>query len=152
MPAIDIEGIEWKGGTGYPEPFRKLVEGRVRKRLGDAGGLTQFGVNLTRLAPGSASAHRHWHENEDEFVFVLEGEATLVEEDGETILRPGDAAAFKAGVANGHHLVNRGMTDVLFREIGTRAPRDRGVFPDIDLGFVKDEAGPRFTRKSGDPI
>jgi len=152
MPAIDIEGIEWKGGTGYPEPFRKLVEGRVRKRLGDAGDLTQFGVNLTRLAPGSASAHRHWHENEDEFVFVLEGEATLVEEDGETILRPGDAAAFKAGVANGHHLVNRGMTDVLFLEIGPRAPRDRGVFPDIDLGFVKDEAGPRFTRKSGDPM
>jgi uncharacterized cupin superfamily protein len=152
VPKIDVGAIEWKGGTGYPEPFRSLVEGRLRKRLGDAGGLTQFGVNLTRLAPGSASAHRHWHENEDEFVFVLEGEVTLVENEGETILGPGDAAAFKAGVANGHHLINRGEQDVLYLEIGTRAPRDRGVFPDIDLGFVKDEAGPRFTRKSGDPI
>ncbi len=152
MPRIDIGALEWKGGTGYPAPFRSLVEGRLRKRLGDAGGLTQFGVNLTRLAPGSASAHRHWHENEDEFVYVLEGEVTLVENEGDTVLGPGDAAAFKAGVANGHHLINRGEQDVLYLEIGTRAPRDRGVFPDIDLGFVKDGGGPRFTRGSGDPI
>lgn len=121
MPRIDIDAIEWKGGTGYPEPFRALVEGRVRKRLGDAGGLTQFGVNLTRLGPGSASAHRHWHENEDEFVFILDGEVTLIEDDGETILRAGDAATFKAGVANGHHLVNRSGRDVTYLEIGTRA-------------------------------
>lgn len=152
MPRIDVGAIAWKGGTGYPAPFRSLVEGRLRKRLGDAGGLTQFGVNLTRLAPGSASAHRHWHESEDEFVFVLEGEVTLVEDEGETILGPGDAAAFKAGVSNGHHLINKSEQEVLYLEIGTRAPRDRGVFPDIDLGFIRDEAGPRFTRGSGDPI
>ncbi len=152
MPKIDIQAIEWKGGSGYPEPFRQLVEGRVRKRLGDAGGLTQFGINLTRLAPGAASAHRHWHESEDEFVFVLEGQATLIEDDGETPLGPGEAAAFKAGVPNGHHVVNRGDRDVLYLEIGTRSARDKGIFPDIDLGFVKDESGARFTRKSGDPV
>lgn len=148
MPRIDIDAIEWKGGTGYPEPFRALVEGRVRKRLGDAGGLTQFGVNLTRLGPGSASAHRHWHENEDEFVFILDGEVTLIEDDGETTLRAGDAAAFKAGVANGHHLVNRSGRDVTYLEIGTRAAVDRGTFPDVDLAFEKDASGARWTRKS----
>ena len=152
MPKIDIHAIEWKGGSGYPEPHRRLVEGRTRKRLGDAGGLTQFGVNLTRLQPDAASAHRHWHENEDEFVFIVEGEATLVEDDGETVLRAGEAAAFKAGVSNGHHLINRSDRDVYYIEIGTRAPADRGIFPDIDLGFVKDENGPRFTRKSGEPL
>jgi len=150
VPKIDIEAIEWKGGTGYPEPFRALVAGRERKRLGDAGGLTQFGVNLTMLRPGSGSAHRHWHESEDEFVFVLEGEVTLVEDDGDTILRAGDAAAFKAGVPNGHQLVNRSAANVTYLEIGTRAATDRGVFPDIDLAFEKDAAGARFTRRSGD--
>lgn len=147
MPRIDIDAIEWKGGTGYPEQFRDLVQGRERKRLGDAGGLTQFGVNLTRLAPGAGSAHRHWHESEDEFVFILAGEVTLIEDDGETLLRAGDAAAFKAGVANGHHLVNRSAGDVTYLEIGTRAPTDRGTFPDIDLAFVKDADGARWTRK-----
>ena len=140
--------MEWKGGTGYTEPFRALVQGRVRKRLGDAGGLTQFGVNLTRLEHGSASAHRHWHENEDEFVFILEGEVTLIEEDGETILRAGEAAAFKAGVANGHHLVNLSGKDVTYLEIGTRATSDRGTFPDIDLAFVKDASGARWLSKN----
>ena len=152
MPKIDIDSIKWRGGSGYPEPFRLLVEGRTRKRLGDAAGLTQFGVNLTRLKPASGSAHRHWHENEDEFVFILEGEATLVESTGETVLRAGEAAAFKAGVSNAHQLVNRSDGDVVYLEIGTRAARDRGHFPDIDLGFVKDENGARFTRKSGEPI
>jgi uncharacterized cupin superfamily protein len=148
LPKIDIEAIDWKGGTGYPEPFRDLVMNRKRKRLGDAGGLTQFGVNLTRLPPGSGSAHRHWHANEDEFVFILDGEVTLIEDDGETLLRAGEAAAFKAGVANGHHLVNRGGRDVTYLEIGTRAATDRGTFPDIDLAFVKDAEGARWTRKN----
>ena len=153
MPKIDIAALEWKGGTGYPEPFRALVENRLRKRLGDAGGLTQFGVNLTMLSPGSGSAHRHWHESEDEFVFILEGEVALAENGGETLLRAGDAAAFKAGVPNGHHLVNRSDSNVTYLEIGTRAASDRGTFPDIDLAFVKDAAGARFTRKaqSNDP-
>ena len=151
MPKIDIAAIELRTGTGYPEPLQAMVKGRERKRLGDAGGLTQFGVNLTRLKPGAASAHRHWHEQEDELVYVLEGELVLVEDDGETILGPGDAAAFKAGVANGHHLVNRSGRDALLLEIGTRSTVERCHYPDVDLAAVTDEAGDRFTRKSGEP-
>ncbi len=113
MPKIDISALPLRTGTGYPEPLRDMVKGRERKALGDAAGLTQFGVNYTRLKPGAASAHRHWHETEDELVYVLEGELVLVEDDGETTLRAGDAAAFKAGVDNGHHLVNRSGRDAL---------------------------------------
>src|SRR5437588_7052390 len=89
----------------YPEPWRAVTEGREKAALGDVVGLTQFGVNLTRLKPGAASTLRHWHEAEDEFVYVLEGEITLIDDGGTTVLQPGDAAGFKAGVANGHHLV-----------------------------------------------
>jgi len=149
MPKIDIDAIPEKGGSGYPEPFRRMVEGRLRKRLGDAGGLAQFGVNLCRLLPGAASSIRHWHHNEDEFVFVLEGEVALVENDGETMLKPGDAAAFKAGVANGHCLVNRGVRDVTFLEVGTRAQTEIAEYPDADLRAVKSPDGYKFTRKDG---
>ena len=128
-----------------------MVKGRERKALGDAGGLTQFGVNLTRLKPGAASAHRHWHEMEDELVYVLEGELVLVEDDGETRLGPGDTAAFKAGVANGHHLVNRSGRDAVLLEIGTRSVNERCHYPDVDLAFVSDEHGVRYLRKSGEP-
>src|SRR4051812_6590050 len=132
MPKIDIAAITEQNSTGYPEPFRALVKGRFRKRLGDAGGLTQFGVNLCRLAAGSASSQRHWHSHEDEFVYVLDGELTLVEDGGETILRAGDAAAWKAGATNGHHLVHRSNRDALLLEIGSRDPRDSGAYSDID--------------------
>jgi len=151
MPKIDISAIALRTGTGYPEPLRDMVEGRERKALGDAGGLTQFGVNFTRLRPGAASAHRHWHELEDELVYILEGELVLVEDGGETILRPGDAAAFKAGVADGHHLVNRSGRDALLLEIGTRSAVERCHYPDVDLAVVTDESGDRYTRKSGEP-
>jgi uncharacterized cupin superfamily protein len=151
VPKIDIDAIAWKKGSSYPEPFRQLVAGRMRKRLGDAGGLTQFGVNLTRLAPRSASSQRHWHENEDELVFILEGDAWLVEDGGETLLRAGDAAAFKAGVPNGHQLVNRSDGDVVLLEIGTRATNERGHYADIDMTVVTDDAGSRFTHKDGSP-
>src|SRR6202035_1961034 len=104
MPKIDIVNLATDSRTGYPEPFRQNVLGRVRKRLGDAVGLDQFGVNLTTLKPGAWSAQRHWHAAEDEFVYVVAGEVVLCEDGGETVLRPGDAAAFKAGVANGHCL------------------------------------------------
>lgn len=149
MPKVDVDAIAEKGGSGYPEPFRKLVEGRFRKRLGDAGGLTQFGVNLCRLMPGAASSVRHWHHNEDEFVFILEGEVTLAEDEGETILKPGDAATFKAGVANGHCLVNRGVRDAVFLEVGTRAQTEIAEYPDVDLRAVKSPEGYKFTRKDG---
>ncbi|MEP9386189.1 cupin domain-containing protein [Mesorhizobium sp. KR9-304] len=151
MPKIEIEAIERKGGTGYPEPFRKLVEGRFRKRLGNAVGLTQFGVNLTTLAPGAATAHRHWHHNEDEFVYILSGEATLVENGGETILLAGDAAGFKAGVRNGHHIVNRSGSEVVLLEVGTRAPVETAEYSDIDMRVEVDSRSTRYTRKDGTP-
>lgn len=151
MPKIDISAIPVRATTGYPAELRQAVAGRQRQALGDAGGLTQFGVNLTRLEPGAATALRHWHEQEDELVYVLDGELVLVEEGGETVLGPGDAAAFKAGVANGHHLVNRSRTDAVLLEIGTRSRAERCYYPDVDLVFVSDEAGDRYTRRSGEP-
>lgn len=151
MPKIDIAGMDWKGGSGYPDPFGKRVEGRERKRLGNAIGLDQYGVNLTRLKPGAMSALRHWHENEDEFVYVLDGDLVLIEDEGETLLRPGDAAGFKAGVANGHCLVNRSDRDALFLEVGTRAPTERAHYPDDDLFAEKDASGFRFLHKDRSP-
>jgi len=151
MPKIDIDGMDEINGTRYPPPFDQLVAGRHRKKLGDAGGLTQFGVNLTRLAPGAGSAQRHWHRNEDEFVFIVSGEATLIEDEGETILRPGDAATFKAGVQNGHHLVNRSDADLLYLEIGTRAIEESGEYSDIDMTFHKDASGAGYKHKDGTP-
>ena len=114
-------------------------------------GSTQFGVNLTRLKPGAASALRHWHEQEDEFIYVLEGELVLVEDDGEMLLKPGDCAGFKAGVANGHQLVNKSQRDAVYLEIGTRAAAERGHYPDVDLVLERDEHGMRFLHKSGEP-
>jgi len=152
MPKIDISNLPVVARTGYPPPHDKLVAGRSRKRLGASAGLTQFGVNLTTLKPGSASALRHWHDNEDEFVYVLEGELTLVENEGEMVLKPGDAAGFKAGVANGHHLVNRANRDAVYLEIGARAKRERAHYPDVDLAAVADEAGVRYTREDGTPF
>ena len=151
MPKIDIASITPRRGSGYPAQFKAPVEGREKYALGNAAGLTQFGVNLTRLRPGAASALRHWHENEDELIFVIEGEITLVEDAGETLLRPGDAAGFKAGVANGHQLVNKTAREALYLEIGTRAPTERSHYPDVDLAGEKDARGFRFSRKSGDP-
>ena len=152
MPKIDIANIPWAGGSGYPDPYRQRVEGRERKRLGNAAGLDQYGVNLTRLKPGALSAIRHWHENEDEFVYVLDGELVLIEDEGETLLRPGDAAGFKAGVANGHCLVNRTDRDALYLEVGTRASAERAHYPDDDLFAEKDATGFRFLHKDRSPF
>lgn len=151
MPKIDISAIEEAGGTGYPPPFDAIVEGRFRRRLGNAGGLTQFGVNLCRLAPGAASSQRHWHDDADELVYMLEGEAVLVEDDGETVLKPGDAATFKAGVANGHHVVNRSDRDALFLEIGTRNRDGRAEYSDIDMQAVTENGVTRYLHKDGTP-
>jgi uncharacterized cupin superfamily protein len=151
MPKIDIDNLKTDSRTGYPEPFRQIVLGRVRKRLGNAAGLTQFGVNLTTLKPGAASAQRHWHTAEDEFVYVLAGELVLCEDGGEVVMRPGDAAGFKAGVANGHCLINRSDRDAVYLEVGTRAARERAEYPDIDLRMERDERGGRYLHKSGEP-
>jgi len=150
MPKIDVGAVPETSGSGYPAPFRDPVIGRHSKPLGDAGGLTQFGVKLVRLEPGAASSQRHWHEAEDEFVYMLEGELMLVESNGETRMLPGDAATFPAGVANGHHLVNRSARDSTFLVVGTRASRERCHYPDIDLMFVADDVGERYTNRSGD--
>ena len=125
MPKIDIANLPVDVRTNYPAPFTHVVTGRSRKRLGVAAGLDQFGVNLTTLKPGAASALRHWHHKEDELVYVLEGELTLIEDDGETPLKAGDAAGFKASVKNGHHLVNISNRDAVYLEIGSRSKIER---------------------------
>jgi uncharacterized cupin superfamily protein len=150
MPKVDVSKAEIRTVGRYPGGLHVCTEGREKVMVGDVCGLTQFGVNLTRLKPGTWSAHRHWHENEDEFVYIVEGEVVLIENDGETILRAGDCAGWKAGSPNGHCLVNRSGKDVVFIEIGTRAPDERCHFPDVDLHMAKDDGVVRFTRKSGE--
>jgi uncharacterized cupin superfamily protein len=151
MPKIDIEKIAVDTSTGYPGPFKKAVEGRSRKRLARAAGLTQFGVNICTLKPGAASSQRHWHEEEDELVYVLQGEVTMCEDGGETVLKPGDVVAWKAGVPNGHCLINRSDRDAVFIEVGTRAAADRAFYSDIDMMVVRDDKGGRYTKKNGEP-
>jgi uncharacterized cupin superfamily protein len=151
MPKIDIEKIPVDSAITYPKPFDKMVEGRSRKRLARTAGLTQFGVNICMLKPGAASSQRHWHENEDELVYVLEGELVLREDSGETVLKPGDAAAWKAGIANGHCLVNRSNRDAIFIEVGTRAASERAHYSDIDMQVVRDASGFNYSRKNGEP-
>ncbi|MBZ8133878.1 cupin domain-containing protein [Afifella sp. IM 167] len=151
MPKLDLAAIPEDNSCSYPAPFNEIARGRFRKKLGDAGGLTQFGVSLCRLESGSASSQRHWHEREEEMVYILDGEVVLVEDEGETILRPGDAAVFKPGVANGHHLVNRSGRDALFLEIGTRPQTEVVHYCDIDLLNIDEGDGDRFTRRDGTP-
>ena len=151
MPKIDIDRVPVKTGSIYPAPFKAMADARAKQALGDAGGLTQFGVSLTRLPPGAATAQRHWHQAEDELVFVIAGELVLIEEGGETPLRAGEAAAFKAGHADGHHLVNRSSQDAVMLEIGTRAGDERVHYPDIDLVYEKRVGTIRFTNRAGEP-
>jgi len=152
MPKLDIDSIPAREIGGYPKEFSHVIAGRIKQRLGDAAGLSQFGVNLTRIKPGSASALRHWHEQEDEFVLVLEGELVLQENDGETVLRPGDAAAFKANSGVGHCLINRTDRDAVYLEVGTRCSRERVHYSDVDLILERDGSSRRFMRRSGAPI
>jgi uncharacterized cupin superfamily protein len=137
-------------GTLYPAPFDKPCRARVRKKLGDAAGLTQFGINLLRLPPGVWSSQRHWHTEQDEFVYVLSGEIVLVTDGGEEILKPGDCAGFKAGDRDGHHLQNRGAGDALVLEVGTRPKSDSGEYSDIDMTFDT-SAGAMYLHKDGTP-
>ena len=149
MPVIDPAKVPVKTGSIYPSPYAEMMAGRSSLRLGDAGGLTQFGVNLVTLQPGAMSSLRHWHLHEDEFVMVTEGECTLVQDAGETVLRPGDCAAFPAGTPDGHHFLNRSATVARFLVVGTRAPREVATYSDVDL-MVEVAAGQaRFTYKDG---
>ncbi|MDP6787524.1 MAG: cupin domain-containing protein [Rhodospirillales bacterium] len=151
LPAFDPMSVSSQSLSNYPAAFQALVGGRHRRALGDAAGLNTFGVNLTRLEPGAASAQRHWHTLQDEFVYILEGEATLVTESGEQTLTPGMAAGFPAGLADGHHLVNRGATDVLYLEVGDRTVGDEVDYPDIDLKRGLRDGKACFVHDDGTP-
>jgi uncharacterized cupin superfamily protein len=134
MKKIDLETAPRREGSGYPPPYDAPCLGRLRRQLGNAAGLTQFGVNLLRLPPGQWSSQRHWHLAEDEFVWIVEGEVVLVTNTGEEVLRAGDCAGFKAGEADGHHIQNRSLQDAVMLEIGYRAEGQDAVdYPDIDL-------------------
>ncbi|WP_114859955.1 cupin domain-containing protein [Azospirillum brasilense] len=149
-PVLDPAAVGAKlGATGYPEPFRAAVAGRLRKRLGNPLGITNFGVNLTRLEPGAASALRHWHTRQDEFVYVLDGELTLVTDAGETVLRPGMCAGFPAGKPDGHQLVNRSEAPATYLEVGDRSAGDEVHYPDEDLRY--DSATDLFAHRDGTP-
>ena len=150
MPKIDIRAVPTRQGSGYPPPFDAPCADRVRQRLGNAGRLTDFGVNLMRLPPGGWSSQRHWHSHEDEFVYVLEGELVLIEDGGETPLRAGDCAAFPKGSGDGHHMINRSDVTTVYLEVGSRHPADLTTCSDIDM--MSANADGRFTRKDGSPI
>jgi len=148
---IDIQSLPVVAGSLYPPPFDEPCRARERTKLGDAAGLTQFGVNLLRLSPGAWSSQRHWHEGSDEFLYVLAGEVVLVSGAGEEILRAGDATGFKAGDGDGHCLQNRSGGDVLVLEVGTRAADDVAHYPDIDLRAHVNGKPAFFTHRDGTP-
>ncbi len=137
--------------SGYPAPFLARVAGREKRPLGEWFGLTNFGVNLTYLAPGAASALRHSHTKQDEFIYVLQGQPTLYTNDERTVLAPGQCAGFKAGTGNGHHLVNETAETVLYLEVGDRTPDDQVFYPDDDLQAVLVEGHWRFLHRDGTP-
>ena len=148
MPKINLEAIEPSNRTGYPDPFDRAVAGRWWRRLAPAGGLSEMGASHVVLKPGAWSSQRHWHAGVDELLVMLSGEAVLVEDDGEKVLRAGDIAAWPKGVKNGHHLQNRGEADCVFVAIsGGDAERDWGEYPDVDLKFAPEG----YLRKDGTP-
>lgn len=145
MPKIILDAIPQSNATGYPPPFDAEVQGRWYRRLAPATGLADFGVSHVVLKPGAWSSQRHWHDGEDEMVIMLSGEAVLIEDDGETVMKPGDVAAWPKGSTNGHHLVNRSDSDCVFVAIGGGV-RTGGGYSDIDMLFTADN---RYTRKDG---
>jgi uncharacterized cupin superfamily protein len=147
MKKLDLSRVPAEPGGTYPSPFDTPCRGQSFQRLARYAGLTQFGVNVTVIEPGSWSSQRHWHSHEDEFVWILEGELVLITDGGEETLRAGDCAAFKSGEADGHHLVNRSSRPARVLEIGTSAHQDRCTYPDVDL--VADAAG--YAHRDGTP-
>lgn len=150
-PALDPASLKAAIGTNYPEPHDAPCTTRERRALGDALGLSQFGVNLTRLPPGGWSAQRHWHANEDELIYVLEGVVTLVTDEGRQILGAGMVAGFPAGSGNGHHLVNEGSAPALYLEIGTRSRDETVEYPDIDMRLERRAGARAFVHRDGTP-
>jgi len=147
MPKIDLDSIEETNRTGYPPPFDREVQGRWYKRLAPSAGLTALGASRVRLEPGAWSSQRHWHDSEDEMVIMLSGEAVLIEDDGETVLRAGDIAAWPMGSTNGHHLINRSESPCEFVALSA-GERTDGGYSDIDMLFTADG---RFTHRDGTP-
>ena len=152
MPKIDRLKIPFANNPSYPKEFAGAIAGREKQKLGDAVGLTQFGVNVSRIKANSKSALRHWHESEDEFIYMLEGELVLHENSGESVLKPGDAAGWRANGGIGHCLINRTDKDALYLEVGTRSKDERVHYPDVDFLMERDASGRRYFRKSGEPI
>jgi uncharacterized cupin superfamily protein len=148
-PALDPADVPEQRGSGYPEPFRSRMGDRAKRRLGDALGLTRFGVNLVTLAPGAQSALRHWHTLEDEFVWVLDGEVVLVSDAGEQVLRAGQCAGYPGGKRDAHHMVNRGSAPVRYLEVGSRIDGDNAFYPDDDLMWIEGEDGVYAATKDG---
>jgi len=149
MPKLDLSSIPLKTGSSYPAPYDAEMAGRSSQRLAQAGGLTQFGANLVTLEPGGKSSMRHWHVLEDELVMISQGELTLVTDDGETTMRPGDCATFPAGEANGHHLVNKSDARGKFLVIGTDMAGETAYYSDIDMMVSEADGVTRFTQRDG---
>ncbi len=152
MPVIKPADVEPLVSSNYPAPHDHDLGRFEMRSLGDAGGLTQFGAHLETLYPDAYSSLRHWHENEDEFLFVLTGEVTLIDDTGDQIIRAGEAAAFKAGDANGHHLQNRTDAPATYLIVGTRTNEDRCHYSDVDMLLTKTKAGKTFTKRDGSPL
>lgn len=151
-PSANALDIPTESGSGYPSPFNEPCMDRIRRRLGDHFGLTDFGVNLVVLPPESWSSQRHWHTDEDEFIYVIDGTPTLITDEGETVLQPGSIAGFAAGQENGHHLVNKTDTPVTVLEVGSRRPGDSCRYSDIDMQMVgRGQPDAKFTRRNGEP-
>lgn len=149
MPKIDLSTVPVRTSSIYPAPYAAVVAGRSSQRLGDAGGLTQFGVNLVTLQPGAMSSLRHWHLNEDEFVMVTAGECLMVTDAGETVMRAGDCAAFPAGSTDGHHFLNRSAAPAVFLVVGSKARREVATYSDVDLRVEIEDGKARFTYRDG---
>ena len=149
LPALDPATVEEKRGSGYPEPYRSRMGDRGKRLLGDACGLTRFGVNLVTLPPGGQSALRHWHTLEDEFVYVLEGELVLVSDGGEQTLRAGDCAGYPAGKPDAHHFVNRSGAPARFLEVGNLGENDAAQYPEDELQYADVRSG--YAHKDGRP-
>ncbi|MDE2446862.1 MAG: cupin domain-containing protein [Alphaproteobacteria bacterium] len=150
--AIKAVDAPTRTGSRYPAPYDEPCKARVKHILGDVFGLDQFGVNLVTLEPGAWSSQRHWHEKEDEFIFVLSGEITLVDDEGEHILKPGMCAGFKANNGNGHCLKNLSSAAVQYLEVGTRGPRETAWYSDIDMKVELSNQKGVYTRKDGTAI
>ncbi len=152
MPKLDLPLLPSHSRCSYPGKLADGFDGRSSQVLGDPSGITQFGVNIVRLAPGAQSSLRHYHLQQDEFLMMTAGELVLIDDDGEHVMRPGDCAAFPAGDANGHHLINKTDVPAAFLVVGTRTPTETAVYSDIDMKVDVDADGYTFTRKDGSPL